>query len=299
MPVTIEDIAKSASDWSIEVTPAGATKIESFAGILEEGTTVNVTFLPGSDPLDTIATAKRLADDGMNAVPHIAARSLQNKEQLDDLLKRMTSEANVREVLVIGGGVDNPVGEFDCTMQILQTGLIQKYGITHIGVSGHPEGSPDISADQLAQAISQKNEFARKEGLSLYMETQFCFDPAAVLAWEKTIRQAGNQLPIRIGIPGPATIKTLFRFAQISGIGPSMRFIAKQARNVAKLMTVQSPHELLAGLAEGMAADNKCSLQHFHYYPFGGFAKTAAYAKAVEQGNIRLLPKGGFEVQDA
>jgi len=299
MPVTIEDIAKSASDWSIEVTPAGATKIESFAGILEEGTTVNVTFLPGSDPLDTIATAKRLADDGMNAVPHIAARSLQNKEQLDDLLKRMTSEANVREVLVIGGGVDNPVGEFDCTMQILQTGLIQKYGITHIGVSGHPEGSPDISADQLAQAISQKNEFARKEGLSLYMETQFCFDPAGVLAWEKTIRQAGNQLPIRIGIPGPATIKTLFRFAQISGIGPSMRFIAKQARNVAKLMTVQSPHELLAGLAEGMAADNKCLLQHFHYYPFGGFAKTAAYAKAVEQGNIRLLPKGGFEVQDA
>ena len=299
MPVTIEDIANSASDWSIEVTPAGATKIESFAGILEEGTTVNVTFLPGSDPLDTIATAKRLADDGMNAVPHIAARSLQNKEQLDDLLKRMTSQANVREVLVIGGGVDNPVGEFDCTMQILQTGLIQKYGITHIGVSGHPEGSPDISADQLAQAISQKNEFARKEGLSLYMETQFCFDPAAVLAWEKTIRQAGNQLPIRIGIPGPATIKTLFRFAQISGIGPSMRFVAKQARNVAKLMTVQSPHELLAGLAEGMAADNKCLLQHFHYYPFGGFAKTAAYAKAVEQGNIRLLPKGGFEVQDA
>ena len=299
MPVTIEDIAKSASDWSIEVTPAGAAKIESFADILEEGTTVNVTFLPGSDPLDTIAAAKRLADDGMNAVPHIAARSLQNKEQLDDLLKSMTSEANVREVLVIGGGVDNPVGEFDCTMQVLQTGLVQKYGITHIGVSGHPEGSPDISADQLAQAISQKNEFARKEGLSLYMETQFCFDPAAVLAWEKTIRQAGNQLPIRIGIPGPATIKTLFRFAQISGIGPSMRFIAKQARNVAKLMTVQSPNQLLAGLAEGMAADNQCLLQHFHYYPFGGFAKTAAYAKAVEQGKIRLLPKGGFEVQDA
>ena len=299
MPVTIEDIAKSASDWSIEVTPAGAAKIESFADILEEGTTVNVTFLPGSNPLDTIATAKRLADDGMNAVPHIAARSLQNKEQLDDLLKRMTSKANVREVLVIGGGVDHPVGEFDCTMQVLQTGLVQKYGITHIGVSGHPEGSPDISADQLAQAISQKNEFARKEGLSLYMETQFCFDPAAVLAWEKTIRQAGNQLPIRIGIPGPATIKTLFRFAQISGIGPSMRFIAKQARNVARLMTVQSPHELLAGLAEGMAADNKCLLQHFHYYPFGGFAKTVAYAKAVEQGKIRLLPKGGFEVQDA
>ena len=296
MSVTIEVIARSAANWSIEVTPVGATKIDSFAEVLAENTTVNVTFLPGSDPLDTIAISKRLADEGMNAVPHIAARSLQDKAQLDDLLKRMTAEANVREVLVIGGGVDKPMGEFDSTMQVLNTGLIQKYGITTIGVSGHPEGSPDISDDQLAEAIAQKNELARKEGLSLYMETQFCFDADAVLAWERGIRQAGSLLPIRIGIPGPATIKTLFRFAQISGIGPSMRFIAKQARNVAKLMTVQSPHELLAGLSAGMAADEDCLLQHFHYYPFGGFAKTASYADGVAQGNIKLLPKGGFEV---
>ena len=296
MSVTIEDIARSAANWSIEVTPIGATKIDSFAEVLAENTTVNVTFLPGSDPLDTIAISKRLADEGMNAVPHIAARSLQDRAQLDDLLKRMTAEANVREVLVIGGGVDKPVGEFDSTMQVLNTGLIQKYGITTIGVSGHPEGSPDISDDQLAEAIAQKNELARKEGLSLYMETQFCFDADAVLAWERGIRKAGSLLPIRIGIPGPATIKTLFRFAQISGIGPSMRFIAKQARNVAKLMTVQSPHELLAGLSAGMAADEDCLLQHFHYYPFGGFAKTASYADGVAQGNIKLLPKGGFEV---
>ena len=296
MSVTIDDIARCAGNWSIEVTPAGATKIDSFAAVLDEGTTVNVTFLPGSDPLDTIATAKRLADEGMNAVPHIAARSLHNKEQLDDLLRRMTQQANVREVLVIGGGVDSPVGDFDRTMQVLNTGLIQKHNITTIGVSGHPEGSPDISDDQLAEAIMMKNEFARKEGLSLYMETQFCFDAEAVLAWERSIRNAGNRLPVRIGIPGPATIKTLFRFAQISGIGPSMRFIAKQARNVAKLMTVQSPHELLAGLSAGMSADEECLLHHFHYYPFGGFAKTAAYAKAVEQGNITLLPKGGFDV---
>jgi methylenetetrahydrofolate reductase (NADPH) len=296
MSVTIEDIARSAANWSIEVTPIGATKIDSFAEVLAENTTVNVTFLPGSDPLDTIAISKRLADEGMNAVPHIAARSLQDRAQLDDLLKRMTAEANVREVLVIGGGVDKPVGEFDSTMQVLNTGLIQKYGITTIGVSGHPEGSPDISDDQLAEAIAQKNELARKEGLSLYMETQFCFDADAVLEWERGIRKAGSLLPIRIGIPGPATIKTLFRFAQISGIGPSMRFIAKQARNVAKLMTVQSPHELLAGLSAGMAADEDCLLQHFHYYPFGGFAKTASYADGVAQGNIKLLPKGGFEV---
>jgi len=296
MSVGVQDIARAGAGWSIEVTPAGSAKIEDFRSCLAENTSVNVTFLPGTDPLDTIATAKRLRDEGMNPIPHIAARSLRDKEQLEDLLAKMTRQAEVREVLVIGGGVDRPLGPFDSSMQVLNTGLLQKYGITTIGVSGHPEGSPDISPDQLALAIAQKNEFARSEGLHLYMETQFCFDARAVLAWEKQIRLAGNRLPIRVGIPGPATIKTLFRFAQISGIGPSMRFIAKQARNVAKLMTVQSPHLLLAGLAEGMAEDKNCLIEHFHYYPFGGFAKTATYAQAVAQGKITLLKQGGFDV---
>ena len=303
MSVTVEAIAKAGANWSIEVTPTGATKIDSFAAVLAENTSVNVTFLPGTDPNETIAVAKRLSDEGMNAIPHIAARSLSDKDQLDGLLKRMTSEANVSEVLVIGGGVDKPVGAFDNTMQVLNTGLIQKHGISRIGVSGHPEGSPDIHDDALAQAIADKNAFAASEGLGLYMETQFCFDAAAVLAWERAIREAGNALPIRVGIPGPATIKTLFRFAQISGIGPSMRFIAKQARNVAKLMTVQSPHLLLAGLADSMASGtldaDKCLIQDFHYYPFGGFAKTAAYADAIAKGQIILTKDGGFDVQDS
>ena len=296
MAATIEQIRQAAEDWSIEVTPTGATKIESFRDCLAPGTTVNVTFLPGSDPMDTIAVAQRLHDDGMKPVPHLAARSLRDGDQLDELLAAFTAKAGVSEVLVIGGGVDNPVGQFSDSMQVLDTGLIQKHGIRSIGVAGHPEGSPDISDDEIAEALAAKNALAVREGLDLYIETQFCFEANIVLDWERAVRAAGNRLPIRIGIPGPATIKTLFRFAQISGIGPSMRFISKQARNVAKLMTVQSPHLLLDGLAQGMAGDSDCLIRHFHFYPFGGFAKTAAYAQAIVDGKIETLPKGGFEV---
>ena len=295
MAATIEQIQAAASNWSIEVTPNGATKIDSFADCLAPGTTVNVTFLPGSDPMDTVAVAQRLHNDGMHPVPHLAARSLKDTDQLDALLSAFTHKAGVSEVLVIGGGVDNPVGQFASSIEVLNTGLIQKYGINHIGVAGHPEGSPDISDEEIVEALGLKNDLARRDGLNLYIETQFCFEADIVLAWEKSIRDAGNNLPIRVGIPGPATIKTLFRFAQVSGIGPSMRFIAKQAKNVAKLMTVQSPHILLDDLAEGMAADKDCMIKHFHFYPFGGFAKTAAYAQAIAEGHIKTLPKGGFE----
>ena len=298
MATPIETIQSAASNWSIEVTPTGATKIESFRDCLDPGTTVNVTFLPGTDPADTIAVCERLHNDGMRPVPHLAARSLRDADQLDELLSAYTARCGVEEVLCIGGGVDSPVGGFDATMQVLQTGLIQKHGIRHIGIAGHPEGSPDISDDEIAEALDAKNALAKAEGLNLYIETQFCFEADIVLEWEKRVRAAGNALPIRIGIPGPATIKTLFRFAQISGIGPSMRFISKQAKNVAKLMTVQSPHLLLTGLAEGMAADKECLIRHFHYYPFGGFARTATYAGAIANGRIEMLPKGGFDVID-
>ena len=296
MASTIEMISKAAADWSIEVTPTGATKIESFRDCLSPGTTVNVTFLPGTDPAETIAVAERLHNDGMRPVPHLAARSLRDADQLDELLEAFTSRCGVEEVLCIGGGVDKPVGAFDATIQVLETGLIQKHGIRSVGVAGHPEGSPDITDEEIAAALAAKNALAARDGLNLYIETQFCFEADIVLDWERRVRAAGNTLPIRIGIPGPATIKTLFRFAQISGIGPSMRFVAKQAKNVAKLMTVQSPHMLITGLAEGMAADDACLIRHFHYYPFGGFARTAAYAGGVAEGNIELLPKGGFDV---
>ena len=298
MTSSIETIQSAAANWSIEVTPTGATKIESFRDCLAPGTTVNVTFLPGTDPSDTIAVAERLHNDGMRPVPHLAARSLRDAGQLDELLTAFTTRCGVEEVLCIGGGVDNPVGDFSATIEVLENGLIQKHGIRHIGVAGHPEGSPDISDEEIATALSAKNELAARDGLELYIETQFCFDADIVLDWERRVREAGNRLPIRIGIPGPATIKTLFRFAQISGIGPSMRFVAKQAKNVAKLMTVQSPHLLIAGLAEGMAADEDCLIRHFHYYPFGGFARTAAYAGAISEGRIDLLPKGGFDVTE-
>ena len=296
MTVSIQQIQTAAEGWSIEVTPAGATKIDSFSACLLPGTTVNVTFLPGSNPMETVEVAKRLHNEGMNAVPHLAARSLKDLDQIDTLLAAYRAEAGVDEVLIIGGGVDQPVGAFDNSLQILETGLLQKHGIRRIGVAGHPEGSPDISQIEITEALDAKNALAKREGFEMYIETQFCFEASLVLEWEKTVREAGNELPIRIGIPGPATIKTLFKFAQISGIGPSMRFISKQARNVTKLMTVQSPHLLISDIAKGMVDDPDCLIKHFHFYPFGGFSKTAIYADAIASGSIQLLPEGGFDV---
>ncbi|NQW09134.1 MAG: methylenetetrahydrofolate reductase [Alphaproteobacteria bacterium] len=280
------------ADFSVETTPASSAKVASFASHLTRGTTVNVTMLAGSDPLDTVAVAKRLRDEGFEPVPHVAARSITDRAALDNYLGRLKDEAGVTQVLVIAGGRDTPAGTFGSSMDLLETDLFQTHGIAKIGVAGHPEGTPDIPEAALREALLWKNRFARETGLDLYIETQFCFDVGAIMAWDKTIRGWGNQLPIHLGVPGLASLKTLLKFAQMSGIGPSIRVLTRQARNLAKLMLVQAPDRLMLDLAAYKATDPDCGIEKVHFYPFGGLAKTADWANALAEGRFTLDAKG-------
>ena len=183
--------------------------------------------------------------DGL-AVPHVAARSLADAAALDRFLGRLKDDAGVTQALVIAGGLDRPLGAFASSIDLLATGLFQAHGIARIGVPGHPEGTPDIPEPALKDALLWKNRFAAEHGIDMYIETQFCFDAAAIIAWDRRIRGWGNRLPIHLGVPGLATLKTLLKFAQSSGVGPSIRVLTRQARNLAKLLMVQAqrhPHQ--------------------------------------------------------
>jgi methylenetetrahydrofolate reductase (NADPH) len=296
MTATREQIVSLLSGYSVEVTPASAAKVEGFAAHLTPGTTVNVTFLPGSDIADTILICARLRREGFNPVPHIAARSLESTSHLERYLDGLATEAKIDEALVIGGGVDKPVGPFASSMQVLSSGILERHGIKKIGIAGHPEGSPDISQADVRIALAEKNAWARDTDAEIYIETQFCFEADVIVAWERRIRAEGNALPIHIGLPGLATLKTLLKFAQMSGVGPSIRVLTRQTRNIAKLLMVQEPDLVVADLAEAVAGDPDSLLNGVHFYPFGGLAKTAEWVNAAASGNFRIKPKGGFEL---
>ena len=273
-------------NWSIEVTPSSNKKINDFREVLPVGTTVNVTEIPGSDLERILSTVHQLASQEMNAVPHIAARGIESLAALEALITRYR-EAHVTEVLLIAGGYKQPIGDFTSSIDVLETGLLENLGIKKVGVAGHPEGSPDISKAELAHALKRKNAIAQESGLDMYLETQFCFDAQAILDWEEQIREAGNRLPIRVGLAGPARLKTLIHFAVISGVGPSLQFLKKQARNVTKLLTVQDPYELIETLAPHIDPQSPSALQSIHLYPFGDFSQTAYFANQLATQGIR------------
>jgi methylenetetrahydrofolate reductase (NADPH) len=292
-----QQVADFMTGFTAETTPGSAAKISDYREYLRPGTTVYITFLPGSGFDDTIAVAKRLKAEGFLPVPHIAARSIPDKAFLEDNLSKLKGEVDLEQVLIIAGALDKPVGEFSDAMQLLETGLFDKYGIRKFGVAGHPEGSPDISATAIEHALAWKNGFAERTGAEVYVVTQFCFEAEPVIAWDRRIQADGNKLPVHIGVPGLATVKTLLAHARACGIGPSMKFLTRQARNVTKLMTVSAPDKQVTALAAYRANDPACGVTGVHVYPLGGLRRSAKWSYAVADGQFTMRKDGrGFTV---
>ncbi len=287
------------SDFTIETTPGSAAKIPDYREHLRPGCVVAVTFLPGSDYNDTIATVKRLRDEGFVPVPHIVARSIPSERDLTNFLDAVTGESGVDHVVALAGAVDKPLGPYDSSMALLETGQFDRVGIRRIGVAGHPEGSPDISDELLQQAIDFKNDFANRSDADLYLVTQFVFEAEPVIAWDKAIRASGNTLPIHVGIPGLASLKALIGHARACGIGASMSFLTRQARNVARLLKVQSPDKLIIDLARYKAENADAGIHKVHLYPLGGLRRTAGYGYALVDGKFDIGRHGtGFRLHE-
>lgn len=300
-----EDAAKLCirdlmADFSIEVTPAIAAKHASLADLLPAGTRVYVAFVPGEDHRSVIATAARLRREGLVPVPHFPARSIVDRAQLEDYLRGATTEAGVDEVLVIGGGLDQPRGAFSGTLALLETGLFEAYGIRTIGLAGHPEGQRELRAPGAAMTLEQKLAYARQTSAAVRLVTQFTFEAEPLIAWEGMIRAAGSDLPIHVGVPGPATVKSLLNYARLCGIGNSMRVLTRQAGNLLKLASLSYPDGLITALARHRAQEPHCRFERLHFYPFGGLARTARWLQAIRAGAFTMHEDGlGFTVQDA
>jgi len=271
--------------FSAETTPGGDAKIDDYRAHLPGGTTVAITHLPGADYRDSARVAARLRREGFEPAPHIAARSLGGERELNDFLARLAGEAGARQAVALAGAVVAPLGPYDSSLALLETGLFDKHGITRIGVAGHPEGNPDIGDAMLAEALRLKNDFAARTDAKLHLVTQFAFEAAPMLAWARAINQAGNALPIHAGIPGPATLKTLIHYARACGVGASMRFLTRQARHVAKLLALNTPDKLLLDLA---AAGPDSGIVRAHFYPLGGMRCTAHFARALAAGRFTV-----------
>jgi len=262
--------------FSIEVNPGETKVIDAAPQRLEPGTEVFMTWIPGKNPMDTVEPARKLRDAGLCPTPHIGARHVESPAQLEDFVGRLR-EAGIDRVLIIAGDRDTPAGPFDSSLAVMQSGILQKAGITRVSVGGFPEGNPKISDPLLWEAIAAKTKFARENGLNLTIVTQFAFAAEPVVDWVRKVRSMGIDNPIRLGFAGPASLISLTRYALVCGVGASMKVLTEKPQ-FAKLLIDKGPEPLIrevAGLAgPGNGNELPLGLKGVHFFVFGGFNKT-------------------------
>ena len=282
-PASLARLAELVGRASIEVTARDLAVVDAVSGAFPRGIDVHVTFLPDDEYEAVVTVAGRLRDAGYNPVPHLTARNFTSADALNDHLARLADRAGVTRVLAISGDVDRPRGPFAETLQMLQTGLLQRHGVTSILVAGHPEGHPAVSDAVMNTALKAKFDYARGEGLDIQIVTQFAFEAEPILSWIARMRAAEIDAPVRIGVAGPASTAALIRFATRCGIGNSLRALRKQGARLGKLLTETKPDDLLRALAAGWEAPGIAPVGGVHLYMFGGIAKTGKWRTNISE----------------
>ncbi len=265
---------------SIELNPGDAKTLQAAAERLDPGTEVSLAWIPGCNPMDMIAPAVSLKRAGHVPVPHVCARHLEGAEQLERLAEQL-KDAGVDRILIVGGDRAAPAGSFDSSLAVIESGAFQRAGITRIAVGGFPEGNPHIPEKVLNQALEAKVSFARNQGLELSIITQFCFEAEPVMAWIRGVRARGIDVPIRVGLAGPASLLTLMRYAVRCGVGNSLR-VLKENPGFARILTERGPEPIIRELALSMleGEDQRLGIAGLHFYVFGGFQKTMDWIDA-------------------
>ncbi|MCJ7816051.1 MAG: methylenetetrahydrofolate reductase [Xanthomonadales bacterium] len=204
----------------------------------------------------------------LKLVPHIAARVVRDKGHLREILARL-DEARVKSVFIPGGDAAEPVGDYDCALDLLRDIADIGHHFKYVGVAAHPEGHPLVDGAELLRLLKEKQKYSN------YLVTQMCFDPDLLISWLRSIRKDGVTLPAWLGLPGVADIPKLIALSLRIGVGQSVRVLKKQKGLVRRMISAKpyQPDDLLAGLQPHLD-DPLLDIPGFHLFSFNDVERT-------------------------
>jgi methylenetetrahydrofolate reductase (NADPH) len=267
---------------SLEMTAKDIDKLYSIVGLLPSGTRIAITSLPSENEDAQVCAARAARRAGFAPVPHIAARRVQSKDSLREHLARLRAVADVDRAFVIAGDTAVQRGPYKDAMGVLESGVLAEQGIRHVGIAGYPEGHPTIADEILWQALWQKHQLLLGAGVDVEIVTQFSFDAEKVMRWLARLRALQIKVPVRIGIPGPASLKTLLKFAAVCGVSASSRVLANYGFSLGQLLGTAGPDRLLHALLREYDVVLH-GVVRVHIFPFGGLERAAQWTQSWMQ----------------
>jgi methylenetetrahydrofolate reductase (NADPH) len=292
---TVAAIAAFMRGGSLEATRPNAADIAAMQAVAAPGTQVYLSAVLSRPQEEVVEQAARVRAAGLEPVPHLAVRNFASAEALGRFLDRLAGEAGVRRLLVIAGDRAEPTGPFHGALEAIDSGLISRRGIEAIGISGYPDGHPRIADHELDRLLAAKVQAAEATGLKVDIVTQFCLDPAPILAWVRRLRDHGIDHPVRIGLAGPTSLTTLMRYARRCGVRASTQGLARNAGLMKRLLGAAAPDGIVRTLVDANR-DGELGDIAPHLFSFGGIGATARWAANAAAGRISL-DREGFAVE--
>ncbi|WP_297444066.1 methylenetetrahydrofolate reductase [Acidocella sp.] len=262
--------------FSLEATARDMPALAQAAPELAPGTVVAIPFLPGETDTARLEATSRVRALGFTPMPHLAARHLPSRAALLHLLEGWRAGAGVERLLVLAGDRADPRGPYQDALSLIETGLLAAHGIRQVVISGYPEGHPRLSDACLTRAMRDKLTTLAAQGLAAEIATQFGFSAPPVLAWLAALRMAGVEVPVRLGLPGPANMRTLLRFAALCGVSASASVLARYGFSLNRLRSHAGPQWLVRQLADELTPERHGEVLA-HFYPFGGIANLTGW----------------------
>ena len=276
--------AALVASGSLEIGAHRPQDAQAIAALLPAGTPVYVNHLPRHRLPDTLPTLIAVREAGLEPVPHVAARRVESREQLEAFLKRAVRDAGIQKALVIGGDLPEARGPYADGAALIRSGLLSAAGLREIGIPGYPEGHPRIPSSALERAFAERRSLLAAQGLGAYVVTQFSFAPARVVEYCTGLARNAPDVPVYVGLAGPTNPVALLRFAQHCGVSASLRALRAQGLDAVKLVTHTDPGDQLAAVARYCGSRSDCNVVGIHVFTFGGVAP------AVQWMNHQLIP---------
>jgi methylenetetrahydrofolate reductase (NADPH) len=248
-------------------------------------TRINVTYLETESLGTRLDAVRAIRSAGYVPVPHVSARRLRSGQMLDQILTALREQGASGRLFVVGGDPATPRGPYHDALSVIRSGVLRDYGVQHVGIAGYPDGHPGITGQRLWQALADKSAELAKQGLNGNVITQFSFDAGSVISWVEQARDRGLTLPIRIGVPGPASVRRLVRYAARCGVGTSAGIARKYGFSLTGLVGTAGPDRFLHDLAD-LYDPGRHGPVDLHFYTFGGMAATASWIARFNQEEL-------------
>jgi methylenetetrahydrofolate reductase (NADPH) len=237
--------------------------------------TVTSTEAKGLSP--TLELTERLAGHGYRVVPHIAARMVTGRSQLQEICDRLTGKG-ITQVFIPGGDAD-PAGDYQDAFSLLQDLAELGRPFEQVGITGYPETHPTISDDLTVQSMWDKRRHAT------HIVSNLTFDPKAITSWVGRLRARGVTMPLLLGIPGPVDRAKLLATATKIGVGESTRFLTKHKGTFVRLAAPGgfTGERFLQQCAPALGSE-EARAEGVHVFTFNQIAETEAWrTRVVEQ----------------